>query len=65
MENRVDFVKGQPILDPFAVALEQGAGVALVEADEAPVGPAVVGAGQVQRGLVVADGDQRGDAVPH
>ena len=63
MEHGVDLVEGEPVLDPLAIALEQGAGVALEEADEAAVGPAVVGAGQVERGLVVADGDQRLDAV--
>ena len=63
MEHRVDLVEGEPVPDPAAIALEQGAGVALEEADEAAVGPAVVGARQVQRGLIVADGDQWLDAV--
>ena len=63
VEDGVDLVEGEPVPNPLAVSLEQGAGVALEEADEAAVGPAVIGAGQVERGLVVADGDQRLDAV--
>ena len=44
-------------------AVEQHPDVPLVEADHVPADPAVVGFGQVQRGLVMGDGDQRGDAV--
>ena len=62
--QRVDLVEGEPVAHALPVALEENPGIAFVEADEPPVGPAVVRARQVQRGLVVADGDQRLDAVP-
>ena len=35
VEHGVDLVEGEPVPDPLAIALEQGAGVALEEADEA------------------------------
>jgi len=63
VKDGVDLIEGEPVPDPLAVTLEQGAGVTLEEADEATVGPAVIGTRQVERGLVVADGDQRLDAV--
>ena len=63
VQHRVDFVEGQPVLHALAVAGEYGAGVAFVEADEFAAGPAVVLFDQVQRGFVVAEGDERFHAV--
>ena len=63
VQHRVDFVEGQPVLYALAVAGEHGAGVAFVEADELAAGPAVVLLDQVQRGFVVAEGDERLHAV--
>ena len=63
VQHRVDFVEGQPVLHALAVAGEHGAGVAFVEADELAAGPAVVLLDQVQRGFVVAEGDERFHAV--
>ena len=63
VQHRVDFVEGQPVLHALAVAGEHGAGVAFVEADEFAASPAVVLLHQVQRGFVVAEGDERLHAV--
>ena len=63
VQHGVDFVEGQPVLHTLAVAGEHGAGVAFVEADEFAAGPAVVLLDQVQRGFVVAEGDERLHAV--
>ena len=63
VQHGVDFVEGQPVLHALAVAGEYGAGVAFVEADEFAAGPAVVLLDQVQRGFVVAEGDERFHAV--
>ena len=63
VEHGVDLVESQPVRDAVREAFEQRPGVALVEGDHAAVHPAVVGAGQMQRSLVVADGDHRGHAA--
>lgn len=63
VQQRVDLVEGQPGRHAVAVPLEEDPEVALVAVDQLAAGPAVMGAGQVERGLVVADGDQRFDAV--
>ena len=42
MENRVDFIKGQPILDLVLIAGKNRANIALVEADQIAVGPTIV-----------------------
>ena len=59
----VDLVEGQPVLDLIFVALEDDLAVVHVELDEFPAGPAVVFFDQRIRQFVVADGDQRFDAV--
>ena len=63
VQHRVDFVEGQPVLHALAVAGEHGAGVAFVETNEFAAGPAVVLLDQVQRGFIVAEGDERFHAV--
>ena len=63
VQHGVDFVEGQPVLHALAVAGEHGAGVAFVEADEFAAGPAVVLLDQMQRGFVVAEGDEWFHAV--
>jgi hypothetical protein len=63
VQYRVDLVEGQPVPHATAVPLEERAGVPLVEPDHAAVGPAAVLVGQVQRRLVVRDGDERLDSV--
>ena len=42
MENRVDFIKSQPILDLILVASKNRADIALVETNQIAVGPAIV-----------------------
>ncbi|MPM68843.1 hypothetical protein SDC9_115778 [bioreactor metagenome] len=63
MQHRVDLIERQPVLHPSAIALEDGARKALVAADQLAIRPTVVGLGQMQRSLVVGDGDQRLHAV--
>ena len=59
----VDLVEGQPVLDLILVPLKNSLAVIHIELDEFPAGPAVVFFHQRIGQLVVADGDQRLDAV--
>ena len=53
VQDRVDLVEGQPVLDLVLVAREDRAHIALVEADERMVRPAIVCLREVQRRLVM------------
>ena len=59
----VDLVEGQPVFDLILVALKDGLAVVHVETDQLAGSPAVVLFHQSVGQLVVADGDQRLDAV--
>ena len=59
----VDLIEGQPVLDLILVPLKNGLAVVHIELDEFPADPAVVLFHQRIGQLVVADGDQRLDAV--
>ena len=63
MENRVDFIKGQPILDLVPVAGKNRANIALVEANQITVGPAIVLTRQMQGRFIVRQGNQRLNAI--
>ena len=63
MENRVDFIKGQPILDLILVASKNRADIALVEANQIAVGPTIVLTSQMQGRFIVRQGNQRLNAI--
>ena len=63
MENRVDFIKGQPILDLILVAGKNRADIALVEANQIAVGPTIVLTSQMQGRFIVREGNQRLNAI--
>ena len=54
VQQRIDLVEGQPVLHATAEALEQRAGVALVEADEVAVRPPAVLLGETRGQMRVA-----------
>ena len=60
---RVDLVEGQPILDLVMPAVEAELAVGAEEVDAATVGPSVVLGHETVRRLIVAERDQRLDAV--
>ena len=62
-EGHVDLIEGEPVFDQTFVFPEDGLGVAIKQLDQPAVLPAAKRFFQVQRHIVMLDGDQRLDAV--
>ena len=62
-EGHVDLIEGEPVFDQTFVFPEDGLGVAVKQLDQPAVLPAAKRFFQIQRHIVMLDGDQRLDAV--
>jgi len=63
VQHRIDFVEGEPVFYAVAVAFKEYPTVSFVEVDKIATYPAVVLFCKVKRCFVVADSDERFDAV--
>ena len=62
-EGHVDLIEGQPVFHQALVLPEDGLGVAVKQLDQPAVLPSAKRFFQIQRHIVMLDGDQRLDAV--